>query len=95
MNRLLQIATFLASIAGICVAAEKPVYKTDAELDFPPKLPNGASSVTETSPDFLKAPDGFPTEIAIAKTAPTVDFAFYPVRTTRENRGLPGETASR
>jgi hypothetical protein len=76
MNRFLVLTSSL-SLAAICVAAEKP-RKADADVPFPPTLPDGAASVTVSSPDFLKAPAGFPADVAIAKTAPTVDFAFFP-----------------
>ncbi len=49
-----------------------------AEPAFPPKLPEGKDVATFDSPELLKAPAGFPTDVAIAKTAPTVDFMFFP-----------------
>ena len=48
------------------------------EAAFPPELPGGVTHVTETSEDFLKPPPDFPSNVAIAKAAPTMDFAFYP-----------------
>ncbi len=66
-------AALLPVLAISGFGADKP-----ADVAFPPRLPDGAASVTESSPEFLKPPAGFPADVAIAKTAPTVDFAFFP-----------------
>src|SRR6185436_1687392 len=52
--------------------------KTEAEILFPPKLPVGQPVVTDTSGDFLKPPTTLRPEVTVAKTAPTIDFAFFP-----------------
>ncbi len=44
-------------------------------LEYPPAL---KTVVTETTPDFLKPGPNLREGVAIAKTPPTVDFAFYP-----------------
>jgi hypothetical protein len=49
-----------------------------ADVTFPPKLPNGETVVSVSAPEFLSPPPGFPTDVAIAKTAPTVDTMFFP-----------------
>ena len=54
-------------------------FAVDAdELSFPPKLPGGAKLVTDNSDDFLKATGELRDGVLIAKTAPTVDFIYYP-----------------
>ena len=73
MRHFLFHAAPLLALAVSGFGADKP-----ADVAFPPRLPDGASSVTESSPEFLKPPAGFPADVAIAKTAPTVDFAFFP-----------------
>ena len=73
MRNLLLHATPLLALTVSGFGADKP-----ADVAFPPRLPDGASSVTESSPDFLKPPAGFPADVAIAKAAPIVDFAFFP-----------------
>lgn len=50
-------------------------------LPLPPTLPGGATIVTDTSADFLKAPDGLAADVDIAKAAPTVDFGWFPGQT--------------
>lgn len=45
---------------------------------FPPKLPGGESVVTVKSDDFLKPTETLRAGVAVAKTAPTVDFAYLP-----------------
>jgi hypothetical protein len=48
------------------------------QLEFPPRLPDGMSFVTDSSPDFLKPPASLHDDVAIAKTPPTIDFAYFP-----------------
>lgn len=45
---------------------------------FPPKLPDGKEVVTDTSEDFLKPGSTLKPGVAIAKTAPTIDFMYFP-----------------
>jgi hypothetical protein len=59
-------------------AAEKPAKKAESTVSYPPRLPDGQESVTDTSPRFLEAPGKVPEGVAVAKTAPTVDFAYFP-----------------
>ncbi len=47
-------------------------------LPYPPRLPDGKTVVTETSASFLTAGPNLRDGVVIAKTAPTVDFAYYP-----------------
>jgi hypothetical protein len=49
-----------------------------AEIGYPPQLPGGESIITLQQPELLKAPAGFPGDVAIAKAQPTVDFMFFP-----------------
>lgn len=50
-------------------------------VTFPPALPGGRDCVTDTDSAFLKPTATLRSDIAIAKTAPTIDFAFYPGQT--------------
>src|SRR5437763_15614618 len=50
-------------------------------LDFRPKLPDDKQMMTVTTEDFLKGPDAISKDVVIAKTAPTVDFMYYPGQT--------------
>jgi hypothetical protein len=56
-------------------ARKKPVQ---IEQPFPPVLPGGKALVTDTSEEFLDAPDTLRPGVAVAQTPPTVDFLFYP-----------------
>ncbi len=47
-------------------------------LPYPPTLPDGKTVVTERSPVFLKPGPNLRDGVEIARTTPTVDFAFYP-----------------
>jgi hypothetical protein len=47
-------------------------------LPYPPRLPDGQTVVTETTPDFLKPGPNLREGVTIAKNPSTVDFAFYP-----------------
>ncbi len=59
-------------------AAKAPKKAPLPAVPFPPSLPDGVASVTDQSPKFLERPEGSPADVPIAKTAPTVDFAFFP-----------------
>lgn len=47
-------------------------------VEFPPSLPGGEDVVTDTSDAFLKPGETLQAGVAIAKTPPTIDFAYYP-----------------
>jgi len=49
-----------------------------SDLNWPPKLPGGKASVSDTSPDFLKSPASLLPGVTVAKTAPRVDLLYYP-----------------
>ncbi len=69
MKTLLKTTT----LAWLAVAGTVP-----AEVVFPPRLPGGKEFVSHTSEDFLKAPETIRKDVAVAETAPTIDFMFYP-----------------
>jgi hypothetical protein len=80
MNRLFLL--FALALTGAVAAfppAKPPANK--AALTFPPTLPDGKTSATDTSDDFLKPAATLQKDVAIAKTAPTVDFLYYPGQT--------------
>lgn len=47
-------------------------------IEFPPSLPGGKEVVTDTSDAFLKPGETLREAVQIAKTPPTIDFAYYP-----------------
>lgn len=49
-----------------------------AEPTYPPTLPSGKSVVTDKSDDFIQAPATLKAGVKMAKTTPTVDFAWFP-----------------
>ncbi|QDU27943.1 hypothetical protein ETAA8_30350 [Anatilimnocola aggregata] len=59
----------------------KPKAELKVELEYPPKLPGGQEIVTDTSPEFLKPLKELPEGVEIAKTPPTIDFAYLPEQT--------------
>ena len=56
----------------------KKKKEAGAQVTFPPRLPDGKEIVTDTSAEFLKATGPLKDGVAIAKTAPTIDFLYYP-----------------
>ncbi len=60
--------------------AKKPgkTLKDRYPLPYPPKLPGGKIVVTESDSAFLKPGPNLRPGVEIARTAPIVDFAFYP-----------------
>jgi hypothetical protein len=80
----LVLLVLLAGAAGVPRAdAQKP--KGKPELTYPPALPDGKDVVTDTSEAFLKAPPTLRKGVAVARTAPTIDFLFYPGQTYAGN----------
>ena len=51
------------------------------ELSFPPVLPDGSDLATDATDEFLKFDGALKDDVAIAATAPTVDFLYYPQQT--------------
>lgn len=73
-------------VAGQGKAAQKTgkgkkAKQKGVELTFPPRLPGGKEVVTVTSDEFLKGSPTISKDVAIAKTAPTIDFMYYPGQT--------------
>ena len=53
--------------------------KPDAPvIEFPPVLPGKKTVVTDTDPSFLNPPETLRKGVKIAKTAPRVDFLYFP-----------------
>ena len=48
------------------------------KLPFPPRVPDGASVVTDSAPEFLRRPEAIAADVAVASTSPTVEFLYYP-----------------
>lgn len=73
------LAAFLASVS-VEAQDTKKAKKAEpkVEIPFPPKLPGDKAVVTETTDEFLKPPADLREGVTIAKTAPTIDFAFFP-----------------
>lgn len=59
-------------------AQKRTTVVRDADLPWPPKLPDGQTVVTESTPEFLQAPDTLRDGVAVASAVPEVDFLFYP-----------------
>ena len=81
--------TLILLVANAALAADAPApakkaagKKAEAapkvELVFPPALPDGKQIVSIATPEFLKAPETLQPDVTVAKTAPTVDFMYYP-----------------
>src|SRR5262245_45171554 len=70
-------------VSGEGVAQDKKDQKKKKgdNLKFPPKLPDGEEIHTVTSDECLKAPATIGKDVVIAKTAPTVDWLYYPCQT--------------
>jgi hypothetical protein len=59
----------------------RPKKVAEPELAFPPALLNAAAVVTDTSPEFLQHSIELADGVTVAKTPPTIDFAFFPGQT--------------
>ena len=83
MKYTLIVAAILA--LPLLLLAEKADKKGSSSVTFPPSLSDDKDVVTDTADDFLKAPSGLKEGVTVAKTAPTVDFLFYPGQTYAGN----------
>lgn len=81
--RLLAMLVVAVSLALPAIGAKKAdaprPTKAEASMEWPPKLPNGADVVTDTSGDMLAVPSYVQLQdgVQIAKEPPTIDFAFF------------------
>jgi hypothetical protein len=75
-----RLAILLLALLALTAStpAQQKKAKKKAEVTYPPTLADGKSNVTDKSDDFLKPPASLRKDIAIAKEAPTVDFAYFP-----------------
>lgn len=62
-------------------AAKKKTPVPSVVVTYPPALPNGQTSLSVTSPEFLQPAATLLEGVAVAKTAPQVDFLYYPGQT--------------
>ena len=75
---ILAIAFALVVTSTVAALPKKPAKP---EVAYPPKLPGGVTVVTDTSPKFLEPVGELRDGVTIARTPPTVDFAYYPGQT--------------
>jgi len=66
------------ALSTAALPAQKPTPAAQAEVSYPPKLPEGRELVTDSSPDFLKPIGPLSEGVSVARTPPTVDFLYYP-----------------
>lgn len=69
------------SITIAAIGSLLAVLPARAELSYPPKLPGGKVVATNTSKQFLRSPAKLAAKVEVAKTAPTIDFLYYPEQT--------------
>lgn len=62
----------------VAIAILVPRFSIAADPTFPPTLPGGKEVVSDESPQFLERPATLRSEVVMAKTAPRVDFAYFP-----------------
>src|SRR5689334_15428447 len=72
---------FIPDVEPVVGQDKKEKKKKKADVEFPPKLPDGKEIHTITSDEFIKAPATIGKDVLIAKTAPTIDFLYYPGQT--------------
>lgn len=62
-------------------AKAKAAKPAASALAWPPTLRGGGTTASVTSDEFLRRAESLAAEVVMAKTAPRVDFAFYPGQT--------------
>jgi len=70
--------TLLAGLLAFDAAAQKASKAREPEVTFPPALSEGREMVSDTSDEFLKSPGELPEGVSVARTAPAIDFLYYP-----------------
>ena len=73
-SRWLYLSLIWIGMNASVAVAQRPRYP----LEYPPKLPDGQTVVVDTSDDFLTPGPNLREGVAIAKTAPKVEFQYYP-----------------
>jgi hypothetical protein len=75
--RFVAVLLVVATLGAPCTLGQTK-NESKPTITFPPKLPDGKDVVSETSDAFLKPPASIAKDVLIARTAPTVDFLYYP-----------------
>lgn len=73
------------SVATALVLMAAGAFAHPPEPTYPPELPDGKSVVTDRSPAFLEPTETLREGVAIAETAPAIDFLYYPEQTYAGN----------
>lgn len=77
--RMLLLSLIL--LTGISDLTAQTTVRSENGVTFPPVLPGGQAVVTVTEESFLKPGETLRPEVTVAKTAPTIDFLFFPGQT--------------
>src|SRR5438874_2220264 len=75
----------LALACVLCTLLGPVVHAAPKDATYPPALPGGKEFVSDRSDDFLKPPASLQKGVEIAKTAPTIDFLYFPGQTYMGN----------
>jgi hypothetical protein len=86
VGRRWAVSMLFALIFPIALPAADKNAKTKAKpkavtVTYPPTLPGGKERLTLTSDELLNAPATLRTGVTVARTAPPVDFLYYPGQT--------------
>ena len=74
----------LAVVPSLCAQDADPAAAAAKKLaaryplPYPPQLPEGRTSVTEQTPEFLTPGPNLREGVEVAKSPPTIDFLYYP-----------------
>jgi hypothetical protein len=87
MKRVMSFVGFIATCATLASFPIQPMSasagqkKKSTEAWETPELPGGKVAVTDTSDAFLKPPGELKDGVTVARSAPTIDFAYFPGQT--------------
>jgi hypothetical protein len=70
---------------GAALVGAVNVSGAPKDATYPPALPGGKTYVIDTSDDLLKPPATLVKDVAVARTAPTVEFQYFPGQTYMGN----------
>ena len=80
MRTLHVAAVMLALLVAAAPVPAAGAPAGDVQATYPPRLPDGAEAATFTGPDLLERPATIQ-DADVARSAPTVDFLYYPCQT--------------
>lgn len=76
--KLTLVVSLLVCVTSAWLSAQERKKTSAVKLTFPPTLPGGIEMATDTAEEFLRPATTLADGVSVAKTAPTIDFVYFP-----------------